>query len=51
MPAAAPALLPLARKLAARGVLIHEQTRALEFEDGEPCRVRTAQGTVTAREC
>lgn len=42
-------LLPLSRKLAARGVAIHEQTRALEFEDGEPCRVRTAGGTVTAK--
>ncbi len=41
-------LLAIARKLEARGVRIHEQTRALEFEEGEPCRVRTAQGTVSA---
>jgi glycine/D-amino acid oxidase-like deaminating enzyme/nitrite reductase/ring-hydroxylating ferredoxin subunit len=41
-------LLSLARNIAARGALMHEQTRVLDVVDGEPCKVRTAQGEVTA---
>src|SRR5207248_912610 len=41
-------LLPLARQVAQRGGLVHEQTRALDVRDGEPCTVRTAQGLVRA---
>jgi glycine/D-amino acid oxidase-like deaminating enzyme/nitrite reductase/ring-hydroxylating ferredoxin subunit len=41
-------LLPLARQVAARGALVHEQTRALDISEGEPCHVRTAQGEVRA---
>jgi glycine/D-amino acid oxidase-like deaminating enzyme/nitrite reductase/ring-hydroxylating ferredoxin subunit len=41
-------LLPLAQNIAARGGLVHEQTRVLDVVDGEPCKVRTAQGEVTA---
>ena len=33
-----------------RGALIFGETRALEIEDGEPCRVRTAAGTVTCKD-
>ena len=41
-------LLPLARQVAQRGGLVHEQTRALDVRDGEPCTLRTAQGLVRA---
>jgi glycine/D-amino acid oxidase-like deaminating enzyme/nitrite reductase/ring-hydroxylating ferredoxin subunit len=41
-------LVPLARRIVERGGLVHEQTRALEVRDGEPCTVRTAQGEVKA---
>jgi glycine/D-amino acid oxidase-like deaminating enzyme/nitrite reductase/ring-hydroxylating ferredoxin subunit len=43
-------LLPLARQVAARGGLVHEQTRALDVEDGGPCRVHTRQGLVKAND-
>ena len=38
----------LARGLAAEGVRIHEGTRAKRLHDGEPCRVDTERGRVTA---
>jgi glycine/D-amino acid oxidase-like deaminating enzyme/nitrite reductase/ring-hydroxylating ferredoxin subunit len=40
----------LARALAAAGVRLFEKTRALEVEDGEPCRVATEAGMVSARD-
>ena len=40
--------LSLAQKLLSRGAFIHEDTRAVEIRDGEPCTVHTAHGTVTA---
>jgi glycine/D-amino acid oxidase-like deaminating enzyme/nitrite reductase/ring-hydroxylating ferredoxin subunit len=43
-------LAGLARALAGAGVRIMEQTRAVEVHDGEPCRITTEAGTVTARD-
>jgi glycine/D-amino acid oxidase-like deaminating enzyme/nitrite reductase/ring-hydroxylating ferredoxin subunit len=42
-------LLPQAARLARAGCRIHEDTLALSVEDGEPCRVVTERGTVTAK--
>ena len=42
-------LLPLAERLRARGVGIYESTAVTSVTDGEPCRVETARGIVTAR--
>jgi glycine/D-amino acid oxidase-like deaminating enzyme/nitrite reductase/ring-hydroxylating ferredoxin subunit len=42
-------VLGLARALAGRGVGIFEHTTADDIVDGEPCRVATRNGTVTAR--
>jgi glycine/D-amino acid oxidase-like deaminating enzyme/nitrite reductase/ring-hydroxylating ferredoxin subunit len=41
-------LASLARTVHRNGGRVHEDTRVLEVEAGEPCRVRTARGTVTA---
>src|SRR3954462_11086578 len=38
----------LARTVHHNGGRIHERTRVMEVESGEPCRVRTERGTVTA---
>jgi glycine/D-amino acid oxidase-like deaminating enzyme/nitrite reductase/ring-hydroxylating ferredoxin subunit len=44
-------LLALAADLTRRGGQIAEQTRAVELDEGEPCRVTTERGvTVTARD-
>jgi glycine/D-amino acid oxidase-like deaminating enzyme/nitrite reductase/ring-hydroxylating ferredoxin subunit len=43
-------LLPQAARLARAGCRIHEGTLALSVKDGEPCRVVTERGTVTARD-
>ena len=43
-------LLPLAARVAGRGSFVFEDTQAVEVEDGEPCRVITERGTITARE-
>src|SRR5690606_30604372 len=44
-------LLALARDLVAHGGHIHEDTTVLGLDEGEPCRVSTANGaTVTARD-
>lgn len=44
-------LLGLAEDLTRRGARIFERTRAVELEEGEPCRVTTEHGaTVTARD-
>ena len=40
----------LARALADAGVQMSEHTRVVEVEDGEPCRITTEAGTVTARD-
>ena len=40
----------LARALVAAGTRVFEKTRVLEVEDGEPCRVTTETGRVTARD-
>ncbi len=40
----------LARALIDAGGRIHERSRALSVNDGSPCRVRTEDGTVTARQ-
>ncbi len=42
-------LLPLALAIPGNGSHVFERTRVVEVEDGEPCRVVTAQGTVSAR--
>ncbi len=42
-------LLPLALAIPGHGSHVFERTRVVEVEDGEPCRVVTAAGTVTAR--
>ena len=42
-------LLPLALAIPGHGSHVFERTRVVEVEDGEPCRVVTGQGTVTAR--
>ncbi|HEV2855397.1 MAG TPA: FAD-dependent oxidoreductase [Thermoanaerobaculia bacterium] len=41
-------LASLARTVHANGGRIHEETRVIGVEAGEPCRVRTERGTVTA---
>ena len=43
-------LAAIAKAAQAGGVRIFGNTRALEITDGEPCRVRTASGTVTAKD-
>lgn len=43
-------LRALAEAFVQGGGRLHEGTRAVEFEDGEPCRVVTERGTVTARQ-
>ncbi len=42
-------LMALALGIPGHGSHVFERTRVLEVEDGEPCRVVTTQGTVTAR--
>ena len=42
-------LLALAGKLSGDGHYVFEGTRALDVEDGDPCRVKTDRGTVTAK--
>lgn len=42
-------LLPLALAIPGAGSYVFERTRVVDVEDGEPCRVVTAEGTVTAR--
>ena len=42
--------LGLAKSLAGAGGLVFEGTRARSVEHGEPCRVTTERGTVTARD-
>jgi glycine/D-amino acid oxidase-like deaminating enzyme/nitrite reductase/ring-hydroxylating ferredoxin subunit len=41
-------LASLARTVHANGGRIYEETRVIDVEAGEPCRVRTERGTVTA---
>jgi glycine/D-amino acid oxidase-like deaminating enzyme/nitrite reductase/ring-hydroxylating ferredoxin subunit len=41
-------LASLARTVHRNGGRIHERTRVMEVDAGEPCRVRTERGTVTA---
>jgi glycine/D-amino acid oxidase-like deaminating enzyme/nitrite reductase/ring-hydroxylating ferredoxin subunit len=41
-------LLAMAERLEAGGCLIFEDTRAVDIQDGLPCRVITERGTVTA---
>ena len=43
-------LLPLAERLPGDGSHVFELTRALDVEDGAPCRVRTDRGTIRARD-
>lgn len=43
-------LLPLARWINTDGSHIYENTPADKFEDGEPCRIHTPHGTVTAKD-
>src|SRR5688572_2888345 len=43
-------LLPLAARIAGGGSHVFEETQALEVKDGEPCRVITDRGTITARD-
>lgn len=43
-------LLALAREVKARGGLLFEHSRVIEFHDGTPCEVRTQQGRVRARD-
>jgi|CXWL01.1.fsa_nt_gi glycine/D-amino acid oxidase-like deaminating enzyme/nitrite reductase/ring-hydroxylating ferredoxin subunit len=42
-------LHPLALAIPGKGSHVFERTRVVEVEDGEPCRVVTSEGTVTAR--
>jgi glycine/D-amino acid oxidase-like deaminating enzyme/nitrite reductase/ring-hydroxylating ferredoxin subunit len=42
-------LLALVEKLPGDGHYVFEETRALEIEDGDPCRVKTNRGTITAK--
>lgn len=41
-------LTALARAIPGEGSHLLERTRALDVEEGEPCRVRTAQGSIVA---
>jgi glycine/D-amino acid oxidase-like deaminating enzyme/nitrite reductase/ring-hydroxylating ferredoxin subunit len=43
-------IMPLARKIVDRGGRVFEGTRVLEVEDGEPARLVTERGIVTARD-
>jgi glycine/D-amino acid oxidase-like deaminating enzyme/nitrite reductase/ring-hydroxylating ferredoxin subunit len=43
-------LLPLAERIQRKGGLIFEQTHVTSVADGEPCRVETNRGMVTARD-
>jgi glycine/D-amino acid oxidase-like deaminating enzyme/nitrite reductase/ring-hydroxylating ferredoxin subunit len=43
-------LLPQIARIPGRGSHVFEDTLALEVKDGEPCRVVTARGTITARD-
>jgi glycine/D-amino acid oxidase-like deaminating enzyme/nitrite reductase/ring-hydroxylating ferredoxin subunit len=43
-------LLPQVASLPGGGCHVFEDTLALEVKDGEPCRVVTARGTITARD-
>ena len=43
-------LLPLAARVAGGGSHVFEDTQAVEVQDGEPCRVVTERGTITAGE-
>lgn len=43
-------LLALAQDIPGGGSAIYENTRALDVEEGNPCRVITDRGTVTARD-
>jgi glycine/D-amino acid oxidase-like deaminating enzyme/nitrite reductase/ring-hydroxylating ferredoxin subunit len=43
-------LLPLARRIAKAGSHVYEQTRVLDIEDAEPCRVVCETGVVTAQQ-
>jgi len=43
-------LLPLALAIPGGGSHVYEQTRVLEIEGGEPCRIVTETATVTARD-
>lgn len=43
-------LAGLAERFVSTGGKLHEQTPALDVDDGAPCRVETPSGTVTARE-
>jgi glycine/D-amino acid oxidase-like deaminating enzyme/nitrite reductase/ring-hydroxylating ferredoxin subunit len=42
-------LLALVEKIPGDGSHVFEETRALDVEDGDPCRVTTSQGTITAK--
>jgi glycine/D-amino acid oxidase-like deaminating enzyme/nitrite reductase/ring-hydroxylating ferredoxin subunit len=42
-------LSALARSVTNNGGRIFEQTRAIDFDDGEPCKVVTEHGTLTAK--
>ena len=43
-------LLPLLKDVAGGGSHVFEQTRVVDVHDGEPCRVETERGVVTARD-
>jgi glycine/D-amino acid oxidase-like deaminating enzyme/nitrite reductase/ring-hydroxylating ferredoxin subunit len=42
-------LLGLVEKIPGDGSHVFEETRAVDVEDGEPCRVKTNRGTITAQ--
>ena len=43
-------LLPLAEEIAGNGGYIFEKTRALDVEEGEPCKVQTDRGVMIAND-
>ena len=43
-------LVTLVERFAAQGGRVHENTRMLDVEDGEPCRLHTDRGLVLARD-
>jgi glycine/D-amino acid oxidase-like deaminating enzyme/nitrite reductase/ring-hydroxylating ferredoxin subunit len=43
-------LLPLVETIPGEGSHVFQETRAVSVEDGEPCRVETNRGVVTARD-
>jgi glycine/D-amino acid oxidase-like deaminating enzyme/nitrite reductase/ring-hydroxylating ferredoxin subunit len=43
-------LLPLVEGIPGDGSFVFQETRALSVDDGEPCRVQTDRGEVTARD-